>query len=159
PSGDLAPLPVALVLPEITHTVRAGDSTFQFVTPRSIQKKLDIPKYQPSEKKSFAWLFNLAATNTFQIVSLFPKPESRILKVSFPVSTANIGYNFGAGFQTMGFQILLKYSHLSWKAEYVYATDELKADEHEPKRYVFERLGKAETVTSKLDMAGIGVKK
>ena len=157
--GRLSSLPVDLVMPEISHAVNAGDSTLQAPEPQPAREKLDFPRYQPSNKKSFAWLFNLSATNTFQSIYLLPNAESRILKVSFPVSTANLGYKLSAGFQTLGFQWLFHYSHLSWKAEYIYAIDEFKADEQGANRYVFERLGKAETVTSKVELAGIGIKK
>lgn len=158
-AGRLAPLPVDLVMPEISHPADTEDSTLQAPEPQRPREKLDFPRYQPSDKKSFAWLFNLSATNTFQSIYLLPNAESRILKVSFPVSTANLGYKLSAGFQTLGFQWLFHYSHLSWKAEYIYAIDEFKADEQGANRYVFERLGKAETVTSKVELAGIGIKK
>ncbi|MGG7665253.1 hypothetical protein [Dyadobacter sp. BHUBP1] len=158
-AGHLTPFPIDLAMPEISRVVNAGDSTLQAPEPQPVREKLDFPRYQPSDKKSFAWLFNLSATNTFQSIYLLPNAESRILKVSFPVSAANLGYKLSAGFQTLGFQWLFHYSHLSWKAEYVYAIDEFKADEQGANRYVFERLGKAETVTSKVELAGIGIKK
>lgn len=157
--GRLSSLPVDLVMPEISDAANAGDSALQAPESQPVREKLDFPRYQPSNKKSFAWLFNLSATNTFQSIYLLPNAESRILKVSFPVSTANLGYKLSAGFQTLGFQWLFHYSHLSWKAEYIYAIDEFKADEQGANRYVFERLGKAETVTSKVELAGIGIKK
>lgn len=155
----LTSLPVDLVMPEISYPVNAEDSASQAPEPQRVREKLDFPRYQPSGKKSFAWLFNLSATNTFQSIYLLPNAESRILKVSFPVSTANLGYKLSAGFQTLGFQWLFHYSHVSWKAEYIYAIDEFKADEQGADRYVFERLGKAETVTSKVELAGLGIKK
>ncbi|MBO9616293.1 MAG: hypothetical protein J7619_26600 [Dyadobacter sp.] len=157
--GSLSPLLVDLTMPEISDVSHAEDSTLQAPANQPVKEKLDFPRYQPSDKKSFAWLFNLTATNTFQSIYLLPNAESRILKVSFPVSTANLGYKLGAGFQIAGFQWLFHYSHLSWKAEYIYAIDEFKADEEGANRYVFERLGKAETVTSKVELAGIGLKK
>ena len=157
-TGSLALPPVDLAMPEISYDVNSEDSTLQAPEARPVREKLDFPRYQPSDKKSFAWIFNLSATNTFQSIYLLPNAESRILKVSFPVSTANLGYKLSAGFQTLGFQWLFHYSHLSWKAEYIYAIDEFKADEQGANRYVFERLGKAETVTSKVELAGIGVK-
>lgn len=159
PAHALLALPVTLALPEIGDPASADNSTLTAAVPRPEPKRLDFPQYQPSDKKSFAWLFNVNATNTFQSIYLLPNAESRILKVSFPVSTANLGYKFSAGFQAMGLQTLFNYSHMSWKAEYIYAIDEFKADEHETDRYVIERLGKAETVTSKMDMAGIGIRK
>jgi hypothetical protein len=157
--GEPAPLPVDLAMPEISSMKSAEDSVSNVPAHEAAREKLDLPRYQPPGKKSFAWLFNLTATNTFQSIYLLPNAESRILKVSFPVSTANLGYKFSAGFQTLGFQWLFHYSHLSWKAEYIYAIDEFKADEEGANRYVFERLGKAETVTSKAELAGIGIKK
>ncbi|MDR6808895.1 hypothetical protein J2Y45_006109 [Dyadobacter sp. BE34] len=158
-TGRLVPLPVDLAMPEISFDANVEDSTLLEPEPRPVREKLDFPRYQPSDKKSFAWIFNLSATNTFQSIYLLPNAESRILKVSFPVSTANLGYKFSAGFQTLGLQWLFHYSHLSWKAEYIYAIDEFKADEQGANRYVFERLGKAETVTSKVELAGVGIKK
>jgi len=157
--GYPSPLLVDLDMPEISDVSHVGDSTLQAPANQSVEEKLDFPRYQPSGKKSFAWLFNLMATNTFQSIYLLPNAESRILKVSFPVSTANLGYKLSAGFQTVGFQWLFHYSHLSWKAEYIYAIDEFKANEDGANRYVFERLGKAEIVTSKVQLAGIGIKK
>lgn len=158
-TGRVVPLPVDLAMPAISLDLNSEDSTSGEPEPRPVREKLDFPRYQPSDKKSFAWIFNLSATNTFQSIYLLPNAESRILKVSFPVSTANLGYKFSAGFQTLGLQWLFHYSHLSWKAEYIYAIDEFKADEQGANRYVFERLGKAETVTSKVELAGVGIKK
>ncbi|TLV01526.1 hypothetical protein [Dyadobacter luticola] len=162
-TSNVVPIPVAMRLPEIGIADSTPDSAAAAVVAeeetKSVWEKLDIPKIDPVKSKSYAWLFNVVATHTFQSIYLLPSAQSRILKVSFPNSVGNLGYKFSAGVQAGGFQVLLNYSHLRWKAEYVFAVDEFKADEYASKKYVFERLGVAQTVANKLDIIGVGVNK
>jgi hypothetical protein len=105
-----------------------------------------------------AMLVNFSGTNTSQSVYLLPSAHSRILKVSFPNSIANIGYKIGLGVQAKGYQLLLNYSHLQYQTQYVYAIDEFTAEPTNAS-YNFRRLGMARTVKSKFDIVGVAAKK
>ncbi|MCF0050384.1 hypothetical protein LXM25_09970 [Dyadobacter sp. LJ53] len=126
------------------------------ITPDSVSQEVVVDKRVSSWKP--AMLVNVSATNTSQSVYLLPSAHSRILKVSFPNSIANIGYKIGFGMQAKGYQLLVNYSHLQYQTEYVYALDEFTAEPANA-NYNFRRLGMARTVRSAFDIVGIAAKK
>ena len=122
----------------------------------SVAQEIAVKKPAGSWKP--AMLVNISATNTSQSVYLLPSAHSRILKVSFPNSIANIGYKVGFGMQAKGYQLLINYSHMQYQTEYVYALDEFTAEPANAS-YNFRRLGTARTVKSAFDIVGVAAKK
>ncbi|MCF0040852.1 hypothetical protein [Dyadobacter fanqingshengii] len=118
----------------------------------------DVADKKPVNSWKPAMLVNVSATNTSQSVYLLPSAHSRILKVSFPNSIANVGYKIGFGMQANGYQLLINYSHLQYQTEYVYALDEFSAEPANAS-YRFKRLGAARTVKSAFDIIGVAAKK
>lgn len=118
----------------------------------------DIAVKKPADSWKPAMLVYVSATNTSQSVYLLPSAHSRILKVSFPNSIANIGYKVGFGMQAKGYQLLINYSHLQYQTEYVYGLEEFTAEPANAS-YNFKRLGAARTVKSAFDIVGMAAKK
>jgi hypothetical protein len=128
-----------------------------------LQDKTDSVETEITEKKpASSWkpamLVNVSLTNTSQRVYLLPSTHSRVLKVSFPNSVANIGYKMGLGMQVKGYQLLVNYSHLQYQTEYLYALKEFAAEPANAS-YRFKRLGTARTVKSAFDIIGVAAKK
>ncbi|MCF2519173.1 hypothetical protein [Dyadobacter sp. CY351] len=139
----------ALPLPMITAPLLA-------TTPDSILQNVADKKSAGSWKP--AMLVNFSGTNTSQSVYLLPSAHSRILKVSFPNSLANIGYKIGVGMQVKSYQLMLNYSHLQYQTEFVYALEEFTAVPTNAS-YNFRRLGAARVVKSAFDVVGLAARK
>ncbi|WP_026631358.1 hypothetical protein [Dyadobacter alkalitolerans] len=139
----------ALPLPMITAPLLA-------TTPDSVAQ--NVADNKPAGSWKPAMLVSFSGTNTSQSVYLLPSAHSRILKVSFPNSVANIGYKIGVGMQVKSYQLMLNYSHLQYQTEYVYALEEFTAVPTNAS-YNFRRLGTARVVKSTFDVVGLAARK
>jgi hypothetical protein len=153
-------MPVTSIHPEM---LESGTVKFDSLSLPEVEK--DIPTVVPFQNafntKHWKWLINVAALESYQILTVPASAASHFQHFELPraLSLKSIGYKLSLGAEKQGFQFRLSYSNLRQRYAYEVAGNEFVIKNDKPDSYRIVRAGERVEVDRKMDLIGFSLAK